>query len=412
MALRVGNNEITQIGKVKRGNDNVVRIYRGNDLIFPIFENTAEYIIIGNFNRYKDIDIPTNIMGLQLTDGTTNNSFNGSNVIQTGSNIRDVLMYTDSNNEVKILVGRVTAGTDALVSLKANGTINNNFTSSFDFTGLVPQVYSITRGSGSFSNIFYIGGTFNKYNGQDVSGLIGINESGQLLTIFSGINLVFAIKQQASDGKIVVGGSFGIRRYNTNGTVDNTFSLGSNFNAAVRDLAILPDGKILCVGDFTSYNGTPCGHIARLNINGTYDTTFNLGVNNEGFNGNAYAIEFDSFGNYYIGGLFTSYRASASLRMVKILPTGFKDNNFSVEFEKDVNGNTLGNTQVNFIKRVGAFSFVVGGDFNRCNGQIRNRIVQINDFGVIVDSNKFGTGFTRNTFDQNTTLTKISTLIN
>jgi len=35
------------------------------------------------------------------------------------------------------------------------------------------------------------------------------------------------------------------------------------------------DGKVLIGGEFTSYNGTTANHIARLNTDGSLDTTFN-----------------------------------------------------------------------------------------------------------------------------------------
>jgi hypothetical protein len=71
-----------------------------------------------------------------------------------------------------------------------------------------------------------------------------------------------------------------IARLNSDGTFDTSFnSGGSGTNGVVRDLDIQSDGKILIVGGFDSYNGTTgLNDIALLNSDGTLDTTFNSDV--------------------------------------------------------------------------------------------------------------------------------------
>lgn len=86
------------------------------------------------------------------------------------------------------------------------------------------------------------------------------------------------------DGKYIVAGDFTqisnvnrgrIARLNTNGTVDATFNPPGGANAAVNDIALQPDGKILLVGDFTALNGsTARKYVGRLNADGSLDTTF------------------------------------------------------------------------------------------------------------------------------------------
>ena len=85
------------------------------------------------------------------------------------------------------------------------------------------------------------------------------------------------------DGKILVAGEFTtiggvsrsrIARLFPNGTVDPSFDPGVGPNDDVRSFAVLPNGQIVIVGDFTSVSGTPRNHYARLNTNGTHDATF------------------------------------------------------------------------------------------------------------------------------------------
>ena len=117
---------------------------------------------------------------------------------------------------------------------------------------------------------------------------------GDLDTSFdpgSGANdRVLGIARQ-SDGKLVVVGRFTlfnstapqyrrrVVRLNTDGTVDATFNvtagvLGYGADAHVNAVALTPDGKIVIVGDFASYNGASRAKVARLNADGTLDTDF------------------------------------------------------------------------------------------------------------------------------------------
>ncbi len=68
-----------------------------------------------------------------------------------------------------------------------------------------------------------------------------------------------------------------IGRLNKSGTRDASFSPVSGPNGSVWCIINQADGKIIIAGEFTSYNGTACGRIARINTDGSLDTTFNSG---------------------------------------------------------------------------------------------------------------------------------------
>jgi hypothetical protein len=94
------------------------------------------------------------------------------------------------------------------------------------------------------------------------------------------------------DGRIILGGQFtsyngvaagGIVRLNSNGSVDSTLGSGAAFTTTPvtadrepsvteiqRDFA----GRILIVGDFETFHGMPAPGLARLNADGSFDTTF------------------------------------------------------------------------------------------------------------------------------------------
>ena len=73
-------------------------------------------------------------------------------------------------------------------------------------------------------------------------------------------------------------------------------------------VVVQPDGKILIGGDFTtlSPNGGAAvtrNRIARLNPDGTLDTTFNPDANET-----VYAIALQADGKILVGGFFTTHR--------------------------------------------------------------------------------------------------------
>lgn len=108
---------------------------------------------------------------------------------------------------------------------------------------------------------------------------------GYVLTSFtSGADWAHSAVLQ-SDGKIVAAGyaqpgGFAVARYSANGTLDTTFGSGGKTivdfasAASVRQLVIQSDGKLVLVGEV----GSPSQFgVARLNPNGTLDSTFGTG---------------------------------------------------------------------------------------------------------------------------------------
>jgi uncharacterized delta-60 repeat protein len=127
------------------------------------------------------------------------------------------------------------------------------------------------------------------------------------------------------DGKLVIGGYFTqlrpfgaastaagyIARVNHDGTVDTSFSPSAN--DVVRTLVLQPNGQILVGGNFTSMQpsggGTAQtrGYVARLNTDGSVDTVFNPNAN-----GVVYAVAYQPNGQIVIGGSFTAVQPAGA----------------------------------------------------------------------------------------------------
>ncbi|WP_298224183.1 T9SS type A sorting domain-containing protein [Flavobacterium sp.] len=184
-----------------------------------------------------------------------------------------------------------------------------------------------------------------------------------------------------SDGKTIAVGSFydfsgsgsnGIARLNLDGTRDVTFNTGSGFNDVATCLAIQPDGKIVVAGAFTSFDGTAANHIVRLNSNGSVDTSFNSG---SGFNNSIYAMAMQSDGKIILGGDFTTYNGASAIRIIRLNTDGTADTNFN-------SGTGCDATVLALLPQPDG-KIILGGLFVSYNGTVVNNIVRIAADGTI-----------------------------
>src|SRR4051812_7081112 len=56
--------------------------------------------------------------------------------------------------------------------------------------------------------------------------------------------------------------------------VDDTFNIGEGADGFIEQVLQQPDGKVLICGVFTTFNNQPKAYCARLNENGSVDTSF------------------------------------------------------------------------------------------------------------------------------------------
>ncbi len=236
-------------------------------------------------------------------DGTLDNTFGLNGIVREGIGITDdVANSVAIQNDGKIIAaGSTIVGNNTDFALARYNT-NGNLDSTFGSNGIVitpvgfssDLAYSIKIQSDG--KILTAGYT---YNGNDNDfALVRYNEDGTpdnsfgtngIVTtqIGNDFDVAYSIAIQ-SDGKIVAAGSttqsgytnFILVRYNTNGSIDNTFgsngititSISSTFDEAYS-VVIQNDGKIVVVGH--SYNVIDYDFaIARYNPNGTLDNTF------------------------------------------------------------------------------------------------------------------------------------------
>ena len=189
------------------------------------------------------------------------------------------------------------------------------------------------------------------------------------------------------DSKILIAGGLGsyngtsagrIAKLNPDGSIDPSFNEG-NTGASfyINAMAILPDGKILIVGDFTSYNNVATGYIARLNADGTLDNTFNSG--GAGADQSIKSIALQTVGGktqILIGGSFTKYNGTSVKNLARLTVDGALDPSFN-------SGGVGADNTVQAISVQSDGKIVIGGAFTLYNSLSRNRIARLNIDGTL-----------------------------
>jgi uncharacterized delta-60 repeat protein len=283
-----------------------------------------------------------------------------------------------------------------IVGLNSNGTIDPGF--NVGTAGASSIVYALATQT---DDKIIVGGMFTAYSGSSTSTtrLMRLNSNGtQDLTYNTGAGTGLNAQPTCililSSGKAVVGGSFTtysgstvnyIVQINSNGTKDTTFNTGTGFNSTISSAVTQSDGKIIVVGNFSTYSGSAVGNrIIRLNTDGTRDTTFNVGTGL--FSNAATAIALQSDGKAVVGGAFTTYSGSANNYLVRINTNGTKDTSFVIGTGLDgavsTNGITIGSDGTIYCL----------GSFTTYSGSNSRGIVAINPNGTINQTFTSGLG--------------------
>ena len=200
---------------------------------------------------------------------------------------------------------------------------------------------------------------------------------------------------QQSNGKIIVVGHFfgaediesrAIIRLNADGTVDNTFNSGSGFSNHALCCKVLNDDSILVGGTFATYDGTSSPYLAKLNSDGTINTSFASNIDSLSIGNQVHSLAVDNSGKIYIGGIFNN-------KIKRLNSDGTEDSGYNVGSGfSNGDGN---NPRVSSIAIQSNGKIVVGHWFKNYNGSSCNPyITRFNDDGTVDGSFATdGTGF-------------------
>lgn len=250
-----------------------------------------------------------------------------------GSTLTSIALQPDG----KVLIGGTftqyrSVARRGIARLNSDGTLDTSFDPGADFNGAtVDHILPLPDGK------VLICGELSFLNGTMRRGVARLNSDGSRDTGFDtgadfGSYAPRAVVQP--DGQVIVPGySFGeggaltvhLARLAGDGHVDTTFHTGAGFDDVPLGLVLQPDGKVVVHGMFQAFNGVPCGRIARLNSDGTLDTSFHPGT---GFAGDINAVTLQPDGRILVAGVLDSLDGVPCGRIVRLNSDGGRDTSF------------------------------------------------------------------------------------
>lgn len=314
--------------------------------------------------KYTNAELP----GGNLNTGFITNSLAAA----LNGNVRG--MFSSSSNTLTVAGDFTQIGSDTvgrIARFDNNGIYDPTFTG--PGTGANNTITTV-RPNDSSQNDYWIGGDFTTYNGITAVRCAHLDVDGVLDTTFAtnlgaGFNAnVKSIAYMASSSQVTIAGSFTsfngntrnrIVLVNADGTEDAAFATGSGtgFNNQVQCIHRY-GSQILCVGNFTSYNGTAVPRIAVLNLNGTLDTTFNTNLGT-GANNTVSSVYYDSVNNAILfSGQFSNFNGVSRSALARVSAVGVPDTVFNSHL-----GNSLSaiNTNTVFCNQGATYAFSQSG---------------------------------------------------
>jgi uncharacterized delta-60 repeat protein len=395
--------------------------------IAPADDATGDVYVGGFFSSYNGT---ANVKGIARlnSDGSIDTAFDIGSGVTAGFDTFPVRIALAGDGSGDVYVGGIfssynnTPNVNNIVRLNSDGSIDSGFNigsgATAGFNGQVQSVAPVGDGSGDV----YVGGGFTSYNNTpDVRRITRLNPDGSIDAGFntgnggaSGFNGFVGAIAPAGDGSgsIYVGGSFTsynstpeirkIARLNSDGSIDTTFNADSRatsgFDSWVYSIALARDdsGDVYAGGNFTTYNQvSDVNRITRLNADGSIDAGFNIGSGSTaGFNGPVATIvpAIDGSGDVYVGGQFTSYNGTPDVRNItRLNPDGSIDAGFNTG-----SGGTAGFNNIVLVIALaddGSGDVYVGGAFTSYNGTTNiNRITRLNPDGSVDATFNTGSG--------------------
>ncbi len=180
-----------------------------------------------------------------------------------------------------------------------------------------------------------------------------------------------------SDGKTLIAGVFsevngaarsGFARLNEDGSLDPSFDPGTGFNTPPSSLVIQPDGRIIAIGEFTTYSGTNRNSIARIEPSGALDTAF------EPLAPNVRSVAVQADGKIILGGGFTSVSGFSRNGIARLEANGSVDTTFNV---------LISSPSVYQVLSQDDGKIMIGGTFSGVNGFNRSNLVRVNSDGTL-----------------------------
>jgi uncharacterized delta-60 repeat protein len=264
-------------------------------------------------------------------DGTLDTSFDSDGIVTTsiGTDADTGRSVAIQNDGKLVLAGFTQSSSNTNIAV-ARYTTTGALDSSFNGTGVVQASFGVGDDFGitvalQSDGKILVGANAGTATTDVNFGVVRLTSTGALDPSFHGAGYAatpFGTSVEAvggmvvqHDGRIVVVGSsdngsgpdFALARYEAFVAAD-VDGLDPNIaGGTVYATAEQPDGKLIVAGVFTSVLGVPRKNIARLNVDGTLDTTFDPEPNNF-----VYSVAVQADGKVLLGGFFTTLKPNGA----------------------------------------------------------------------------------------------------
>ncbi len=242
---------------------------------------------------------------------------------------------------IRILLKPLLVAAILLASISVYGQdyeVDTTFSSPFDFRQI--NTFEFTTGGK-----ILVGGQFSVVSGLSRAKIVRLNPDGSVDETFTsplrdlGVQYPDEVRsiRTLPDGKILIGGylsslgaNVGIARLNSNGTLDSTFTTKPTFaiGTAMVKAEPLSDGKFMACGPFGTANGISQKAVARFNNDGTFDNTFTAVITADIYNPNCSDIKVLPDGKIMVVGFFYQINGAPRYGGAKFNADGTLDPSF------------------------------------------------------------------------------------
>lgn len=305
-----------------------------SDIAFAT-DNSGDIYVVGSIETYRGESTP-GIVRLN-SDGSIDENFNVGNGFN--GDTLEVLTLNNGNSDIYVTTSATSYNDMAiagLVRLNSNGTIDTGFNTGTGFNRLAISLALATDGSGDI----YVGGYFDTYNDIESEGVLRLNPNGSIDSVYQAnreiidFGVRYLVNTNDGSGDLYVAGSFSgpaveIKRINSDGSIDDTFSVGSGFDSRILNLSMLEGGQLFVAGQFFVYDEVSAKGLVLLNTDGTLDSRFHFPT---GFNDSVRKIVVpdDGSANIYALGGFDFYRDQYVKGLVQLGSNGIETGSYSL----------------------------------------------------------------------------------
>jgi uncharacterized delta-60 repeat protein len=346
---------------------------RANSLNALVIQEDGKVIVGGGFTNYNGAAVGS-IVRLN-SDGSLDTNYLGAGEF-IGA------MQRDADGRM-LVAGTLTefdgAPRDRIARLNADGSIDPGFVPQAGFNGFYPEIFAVAVQS---DGKVIVGGTFGLASTTNLN-IARLEADGRLDETFHAnrYGSVLALAVQP-DGKILLGGTFGLSRLSPDGSPDSNFGPvsvsipGPDFpTITVKAIHLFEDGRILIGGKFSRVNGETRNNLALLTADGKLDEAFENGV---GADEEIRTILVEADGQIVVGGLFEHYDNFPRLHIARLLRTGWLDLGFRCALETaGLAGNIPSSFGPNALALQSDGRILVVGIFSTVNGTDRQGIARI-----------------------------------